>query len=98
MNTLVLQPVPARQSAVTAPVRRATVPDAAPREAQAMAARPGAVARLRAAAGQWRQRRHQARRLREEGALLMALGQHQLNDLGVGWCELGGHLRGGTRD
>ncbi|RDI29045.1 hypothetical protein DFR41_101801 [Pseudacidovorax intermedius] len=94
MNTLVLQPATACPSAATP--RRAIVPGAVPREAMVEAAanpaRAGLLQRLRDAAAQQRVRRIQARRLREEGALLMAMGQHELNDLGVGRCELLGHL------
>lgn len=94
MNTLVLQPATACPSAAVA--RRANAPGAVPRgakvEAAANPARDGLLRRLREAAAQRRVRRMQARRLREEGALLMAMGQHELNDLGVGRCELLGHL------
>lgn len=96
MNTLVLHPATACPSAALP--RRATVPGAVPREAlvetTAAPARVGLLQRLRDAAAERRMRRIRARRLREEGALLMAMGQHELNDLGVGRCELAGHLRG----
>ena len=95
MNTLVLQPPTVRPSAAV--TRRANAPGAVPRdamiEATVKAARVGLLRRLRDAAAQRRARRIQAPRLREEGALLMAMGQHELNDLGVGRCELLGHLR-----
>lgn len=96
MNTLVLQPATVCPSAAVP--RRAIVPGDVPREAMVDAAanpaRAGLMQRLRDAAAQRRMHRIQARRLREEGALLMAMGQHELNDLGVGRCELAGHLRG----
>jgi hypothetical protein len=95
MNTLVLQPATARPSAAV--TRRAIAPGAVPREAlveaPAAAVRAGLLQRLREAAAERRMRRIRTRRLREEGALLMAMGQHELNDLGVGRCELAGHLR-----